>query len=64
MNLAYNLEPVYSIAFAAVLFGKLSEKEKEAPLQSACQQSCQRDTASNKSEADAAAEMLKGLGTM
>ena len=25
MNLAYNLEPVYSIAFAAVLFGELQE---------------------------------------
>ena len=32
MNLAYNLEPVYSIAFAAVLFGKLSEKVKEDTL--------------------------------
>lgn len=25
VNLAYNLEPVYSIAFAAVLFGELQE---------------------------------------
>ena len=25
VNLAYNLEPVYSIAFAAVLFGELRE---------------------------------------
>ena len=32
MNLAYNLEPVYSIAFAAVLFGNLSGKEKEDTL--------------------------------
>jgi len=25
VNLAYNLEPVYSIAFAAILFGELRE---------------------------------------
>ena len=25
MNLAYNLEPVYSIALAAILFGELQE---------------------------------------